>query len=125
MQTTNTQELQDNDIPPSILRADIKLTGDLFFSGTLHIFGNITGNIVSTDKSNSYLVLEENASVDGEIRASNVLIRSKVFGNIFAFNHLSLSSESVVQGDVHYKELEMSEGATINGMLSVMDKVDS
>lgn len=121
MKTINSQEFQDNDIPHSILQADIKLTGDLFFSGVLHVFGNITGNIISSDESNSYLILEEDSTVDGEIRASNILIRSKVSGNIFAFKRLSLKSTAIIQGDIHYNELEMSEGATINGSLSAIE----
>ena len=120
MKTTNSQEFQNNEIPHSTLRADIKLTGDLFFSGILHVFGNITGNIISSDESNSYLILEKDSTVDGEIRASNILIRSKVSGNIFAFKRLSLKSTATIQGDIHYNELEMSEGATINGSLSAI-----
>jgi len=120
MNTINSQEFQDNNISHSILRADIKLTGDLFFSGVLHIFGNITGNVISSDESNSYLILEEGSIVNGEIRASNILIRSTVSGNIFAFKRLSLKATATIQGDIHYNELEMSEGATINGSLSAI-----
>jgi len=120
MNTVNSQEFQDNDTSHSILRADIKLTGDLFFSGVLHIFGNITGNIISSDESNSYLILEEGSTVNGEIRASNILVKSNITGNIFSFKRLSLKSTAVIQGDIHYKELEMSEGSTINGSLSAI-----
>jgi len=121
MNTINSQEFQDNNISHSILRADIKLTGDLFFSGVLHIFGNITGNIISSNESNSYLILEEGSVVNGEIRASNILVRSTVSGNIFSFKHLSLKATATIQGDIHYNELEMSEGATINGSLSAIE----
>jgi len=91
----------------------------------LHIFGNVTGNIISSDESNSHLILEKDSEVNGEVRASNILIYSKISGNIFAFNRLNLKSSANIQGDIHYRELEMSEGATINGALSTLDPVDT
>ena len=114
-------EHQESDYQHSILTADIKLMGDLFFSGTLHIFGSITGNIISTKDPSSYLILEQGCQVNGEIKASNIAIHSKVSGNIFSFNRLSLKSTAIIQGDIHYNELEMEEGATINGKLSAIE----
>jgi cytoskeletal protein CcmA (bactofilin family) len=112
---------QEDTLPPSILRADTKLTGDLFFSGRLHVFGSITGNIISNKDADSYLVLEQGSEVSGEIRASNILIHSQISGDIFSYNRLSLKSTAIIQGNIHYKELEMEQGATINGNLSAID----
>ncbi len=121
MKITDSLEYLENDSQHSILSADIKLMGDLFFSGTLHVFGSITGNIISTKDPSSYLILEQGSQVSGEIRASNIAIYSQVSGNIFAFNRLSLKKTAVIQGDIHYHELEMEEGATINGNLSAIE----
>ena len=121
MKITDSLEHLENDSQHSILSADIKLMGDLFFSGTLYVFGSITGNIISTKDPNSYLILEQGSQVGGEIRASNIAISSQVSGNIFAFNRLSLKKTAVIQGDIHYNELEMEEGATINGNLSAIE----
>jgi cytoskeletal protein CcmA (bactofilin family) len=125
MKTTDYPEHQADDFQHSILRTDIKLMGDLFFSGTLHVFGSITGNIISTKDPSSYLILEEGSHVSGEIRASNIAVHSQVSGNIFAFTRLTLKATAIIQGNVHYNELEIEEGATINGNLSAIDNEKS
>jgi len=121
MKMTNSPNYLKDDLQHSILKGDIKLTGDLFFSGKLHIFGSITGNIISNANANSYLILEEGSEVNGEIRAANILVRSHITGNIFSFNRLSLKPTAVIQGDVNYNEMEMAQGSIINGNLAVID----
>lgn len=113
---------QEDDIEYSILRKDTKLTGDLFFSGRLHIFGSVTGNIISTEETDSTLVLEKGSEINGEIRASNILVHTRISGDIFAYKRLSLKPTALIQGDVHYNELEMEQGATINGNLFAIKK---
>ena len=121
MKKTDSSKYQEDDLQYYILRSDTKLTGDLFFSGRLHVFGSITGNIISNEDADSTLVLEQGSEVSGEIRAGNILIHTRISGDIFAFNRLSLKATAVIQGDVHYKELEMEQGATINGNLSAIE----
>lgn len=121
MNTSDPLNPQEDALSPSILRADTKLTGDLFFSGILHVFGSITGNIISNKEAESYLILEQGSEVSGEIRAGTILVHSHISGDIFSYNRLSLKSTAIIEGNVHYKELEMEQGATINGNLSVID----
>ncbi|HFC92966.1 MAG TPA: polymer-forming cytoskeletal protein [Leucothrix mucor] len=115
-------KVQKDDLQYSILRKDTKLTGDLFFSGRLHVFGSITGNIISTEDADSTLVLEQGSEINGEIRAGNILVHTLISGDIFAYKRLSLKATAIIQGDVHYQELEMEQGATINGNLSALNK---
>ena len=111
---------QEDDIEYSILKKDTKLTGDLFFSGCLHVFGSVTGNIISTEAANSTLILEQGSEINGEIRASHIFVHTLISGNIFAYKRLSLKPTALIQGNVHYNELEMEQGATINGNLSAI-----
>jgi cytoskeletal protein CcmA (bactofilin family) len=121
MKTTDSPH-QEDDIEYSIIRKDTKLMGDLFFSGRLHIFGSVTGNIISTEEADSTLVLEKGSEINGEIRASNILVHTRISGDIFAYKRLSLKSTALIQGNVHYNELEIEQGATINGNLSALKK---
>ncbi|MCK5917106.1 MAG: polymer-forming cytoskeletal protein [Cocleimonas sp.] len=125
MKKTDAPQYQEDDLLHSVLRKDTKLTGDLFFSGCLHIFGSITGNIISTKNADSTLVLELGSEINGEIRADNILVHTRVSGDIFAYKRLSLKATALIQGDVHYQELEMEQGATINGNLSAIKKEKS
>ncbi len=106
----------------SDLMQDVELLGDLFFSKELHIKGRVNGNVVSSMDTEGKLVLHKDCVVNGEVRAPYVIVAGQVTGNLFAFKRLSLANGSVIHGDVHYSELEMQQGATVNGMLIAMGK---
>ncbi len=106
----------------SDLLQDVELLGDLSFSKELHIKGRVNGNVVSSMDTEGKLVLHESCAVTGEVRAPYVIVAGQVTGNLFAFKRLSLANTSVIHGDVHYSELEMQQGATVNGMLIAMGK---
>ena len=60
------------------------------------------------------------AAFQGEIRADHVIINGKVIGPITASELLELQPKAQIEGDVHYKALEMHQGATIAGQLRPM-----
>ena len=109
----------------SQLEADIDLVGDLSFSGLLQVKGNIYGNIISPTNSDATLLIEEGASVTGEIRVPYVQVRGKVTGNVFASNRINIKSGSSIIGDVHYKEIELDQGAHLSGHLISTDEEKS
>ncbi len=113
-----------DNLPVSDLMEDVELLGDLSFSKELHIKGRVNGNVVSAIDSEGKLVLHSGSVVNGEVRAPYVVVAGQVTGNLFAFKRLSLAKGSVIHGDVHYTELEMQQGAIVNGMLVAMGKVD-
>ena len=106
----------------SDLMQDVELLGDLSFSNELHIKGRVNGNVVSSMDTEGKLVLHKGCVVNGEVRAPYVIVAGQVTGNLFAFKRLSLADGSIVHGDVHYSEIEMQQGATVNGMLIAMGK---
>jgi cytoskeletal protein CcmA (bactofilin family) len=101
----------------SQLEADIELVGDLSFSGLLQVKGNIYGNIISPADSDATLLVEEGATITGEIRVPYIQIRGKVTGNVFASNRVKIKAGSTVIGDVHYGEIELDPGAHLSGHL--------
>ena len=68
----------------------------------------------------SILVISETAKVTGEIHADHVIINGSVVGPIHARELLELQPKAQIDGDVHYKALEMHQGATIAGQLRPM-----
>lgn len=101
---------------------DVELLGDLSFSRELHIKGRVNGNVISSVDAKGKLVLHAGCVINGEVRASHVVVAGQVTGNLFAFKRLSLAEGSIVHGDVHYTEIEMQQGATVNGVLIAMGK---
>ena len=109
----------------SQLEPDIELVGDLSFSGLLQVKGNIYGNIISPTDSEATLLIEEGATVTGEIRVPYIQIKGKVTGNVFASNRISIRAGSTIIGDVHYAQIELDPGAHLSGhLISTLDNSD-
>ncbi len=98
----------------TLISVETVITGDIRFSGTLHIEGRVIGNI---DAESGYITLSETAIVEGNIRVSRVLINGTVKGDVVATDHLELAPRAIVTGNVYYNLLEMARGAQINGNL--------
>ncbi len=93
------------------------LQGDLEFTGGLRVDGHIRGHISAQDSNNGMLVLSESGIVEGDINVPHVVINGTVNGNISSKGHVELQSNAKVQGDIHYKAVEMELGAVLNGNL--------
>lgn len=91
--------------------------GDIEFSGGLRVDGQIQGSIAARDESNSTLVLSESSEVEGNVSVPHVVVNGTVKGNIKSSGRVELQPKATIIGDVHYKEVEMALGATINGSL--------
>lgn len=91
--------------------------GDLEFSGGLRVDGHIKGNVIAQDDSNSTVVVSESGQVEGNITVPHVIINGTINGNIKSGGRVELQAKSRINGDVHYKAVEMELGASINGNL--------
>lgn len=91
--------------------------GDLEFSGGLRVDGHIKGNVLAKDDSNSTVVVSESGEVEGNISVPHVIVNGTINGNIKSGGRVELQSKAKINGDVHYKAVEMELGASINGNL--------
>jgi cytoskeletal protein CcmA (bactofilin family) len=87
------------------------LVGDLNFTGTLHLNGNVRGSITTTD----VLIIGERATVDADIRAGEIQVYGKVTGNIDCAGRVEICETGRVRGDVRTAKLIIREGATFEG----------
>jgi cytoskeletal protein CcmA (bactofilin family) len=101
----------------TVVSGKTTITGDVHFTGGLHIDGHVRGNIIADDESNGVVRISDKGHVEGEIRAPNVIINGRVHGNVFSSKHLELAKKASVQGDVYYTVIEMVMGAEVNGQL--------
>ena len=93
----------------------IVISGDLKFSGGLHLDGTIVGDVTSEEGSNSVLVVSDHGCIEGDVHVSFAVINGMVKGNVYASQKLELSGHASITGNVHYNLLEMSSGAEVNG----------
>ena len=91
--------------------------GDLEFTGGLRVDGHIKGNVIARDESNSTVVVSDSGEIEGNITVPHVVINGTVNGNIKSSGRVELQARSRINGDVHYKAVEMELGASINGNL--------
>jgi cytoskeletal protein CcmA (bactofilin family) len=92
------------------------IRGDVHFGGGLHLEGVIDGS-VSAEGSDSVLTLSEKGRVNGEVRVSNAVVNGAVHGDLFVGERLELAGNARIDGNVHYKVLEMAAGAQVNGKM--------
>jgi cytoskeletal protein CcmA (bactofilin family) len=105
--------------PPikSLIAHGSLIEGNLRFTEGLRIDGDVIGNIVANPEQPSILVISESARVTGEIFADHVIINGQIAGPVHAAELLELQPKANIKGDVHYKALEMHQGALIAGQL--------
>ncbi len=108
--------------PPirSLIDPGSEIYGNVRFTDGLRIDGTVVGNLRANEDKRSILVISESARVSGEVHADHIIINGHVIGPVFATELLELQPKARIEGDVHYKALEMHQGATITGQLRPM-----
>ena len=101
----------------TLIGAGTVLKGDLEFTGGLRVDGQIKGHVSAQDNSHGTLVLSESGVIEGDINVPHVVINGTVKGNVTSAGHVELQSNAKVNGDIHYKAVEMELGAILNGSL--------
>lgn len=93
------------------------ITGDVEFSGGLHLDGAIRGNVAGDAGSRSTLTVSEQGAVEGDVRVENLILNGTVVGDVHANERAELAPNARVSGTLYYRLLEMAMGAEVNGQL--------
>lgn len=100
---------------PSIISADLKITGDVVSSGDVQIDGHIEGDVQSRS-----MTIGENAQVRGAVTAESIKICGTVTGQVRA-NQVTITKTAKVLGDVLHQVLGIEPGATLEGHCKRID----
>ncbi|MCQ3828052.1 polymer-forming cytoskeletal protein [Microbulbifer elongatus] len=109
----------------TLIARHTEVTGDLHFRGNLVVEGKVKGNISAHSDTDARLQIVDGGTIEGEIRVPNVVVNGNVKGDVHASGHLELASKAMVEGNVHYKLIEMVKGAQVNGSLVSNVEVDT
>jgi cytoskeletal protein CcmA (bactofilin family) len=96
---------------PSIISADLIITGELRSKGDLQIDGQVEGNVTSRT-----LTIGPSGDVNGMIKAQTLRISGKVDGQVFA-DSVFLLKTAKVTSDITQKSLTMESGAILEGQI--------
>ncbi|MBC8268053.1 MAG: polymer-forming cytoskeletal protein [Rhodospirillaceae bacterium] len=99
---------------PSIISADLKMTGDLNSDGEIQVDGTIVGDIRTKT-----LLIGKSANIKGEIFADNVRVHGNVNGQIKA-RSVILAKTAHVIGDILHEDLSIETGAFLEGLCKRM-----
>ncbi len=101
----------------SLIGGTTRIEGNVFFSGGLRIDGVVRGNVSALPDQPGTLVISEHARIDGEVQVAHLVVNGTINGAVHAAETLELQAGSRVQGDLHYKSIEMHQGAVVEGRL--------
>lgn len=108
---------RDGQVVDTLIGPQVVIRGDVEFSGGLYVEGRIEGKVVATGEGRAVLMLAEQGSIEGEVRAPVVMIDGRLDGDVHASERVELAARARVQGNVHYKVVEMTAGAQLTGRL--------
>ncbi len=94
---------------PSIISADLKVTGDLLSDGDIQVDGVIEGDIQSRT-----VTVGEAAHVKGSISADTVRVCGAVTGQVRGTS-VTLAKTAKVTGDILHQTLAIEPGAFLEG----------
>jgi cytoskeletal protein CcmA (bactofilin family) len=100
----------------SLIGQQSRVSGDIIFGGGLHVDGTIHGNVAAEDEQ-GVLTLSDKGTIEGEVRVPYIRLNGVVKGDVHSTEHIELASDARVEGDVHYRLIEMAMGAEVNGKL--------
>ncbi|WP_246135564.1 bactofilin family protein [Pararhodospirillum oryzae] len=94
---------------PSIISADLTVTGDLSSAGEIQIDGRVEGDIRCAS-----LIIGISGSVTGEIRAERLRMHGSISGQVYA-KSVFLASTARMTGDITHESLAIEPGAFMEG----------
>lgn len=101
----------------TLIGGQVVIQGDLLFSGGLHIEGKVVGNIAAKEGVDSLITLAQGGVIEGNISAPKVIISGLVTGDIHSRECIELTETAYIQGNIHYRQIEIPAGATVSGQL--------
>jgi cytoskeletal protein CcmA (bactofilin family) len=101
----------------SLIGATTRIEGNVMFSGGLRVDGMVRGNVSAVGEQPGTLMVSSDARIDGEVQAAHIVVNGVINGPVTASETLELQAGSRVKGDVHYKTIEIHQGAVVEGRL--------
>lgn len=101
----------------TLIGADTRIEGNIYFSGGLRIDGVVLGSVTEPNDKPGTLILSEHGKIEGAVTASKAVINGSVSGPVKASQFIELQTKARIIGDVYYNSLEMHTGAVVEGKL--------
>ena len=111
-------DIIDDEDFDTILSSDIEFNGTLTFEKPFLIRGKLSGDI----SAHGFLVIDQDAVVEADIKASRVIIRGSVKGNVIATEKVEVTVTGKLVGNVTAPEIFMETGCVFNGRCTMTER---
>ncbi len=105
----------------TIIGQSLRVEGNLIVSQAIRVDGYVNGNIFQADSETATVAVAEGAMVNGDIRASHVIISGKLKGNIFSTDRVEILKTAEIEGDIIFGSVGVEVGARVTGKLSPIE----
>lgn len=105
----------------TLIAQDVSITGDIDFADGLRLDGKIRGNVTGKPGTKSLLVLSECSTIEGNVHGYDIVVNGRITGDVIADHFVELKANAHVTGNIHYLQLQMECGATVEGKLTKRD----
>jgi cytoskeletal protein CcmA (bactofilin family) len=106
---TSVRAQDSSPVSISTIGEDLIITGNVTSKGELHLNGQVLGDVHCVA-----LVLGENAQLEGNVVAEDVMVRGRLIGSVRALR-VVLQSMAHVEGDLFHKSLSLEQGTHFEG----------
>ncbi|MCC6756528.1 MAG: polymer-forming cytoskeletal protein [Arenimonas sp.] len=101
----------------TLIGPQVVIRGDLQFSGGLYIEGKVYGKVIAGEGADSLLTLAPGGLIEGAIQTPKAVISGQLLGDLYSSERVELTETARIQGNVHYRLLEITAGAAVSGQL--------
>lgn len=99
----------------TVIGADTRIKGEMFFEKSARILGHFEGKITAQGE----VQIGNGANCNAAVEAEQIIVDGSVQGPLFARDRLTLTANAQVQGDLTAGTLVVSEGASFVGHCNV------
>lgn len=101
----------------TLIGAGTMIEGNLAYTGGLRIDGTVKGDVRCATADACMVVVSELGHVEGEVHAAHLVVSGRITGPVHVTELLELQPKARVTGDVHYRAIEIHQGAVVEGRL--------
>ena len=99
----------------TVIGAAVSITGEVRGGAGMEFFGSLKGDL----ELDGFLCLRSGSRIEGNLRATNIVIEGEVIGNISAIDKLELRASCRVTGDLSAGSVAIAEGGFFEGAITM------
>ena len=107
------KEAQRLDMKESVIASDLTIEGKIIGTGHVRIAGRFKGDV----QVDGNVTLDTGAHLEGQVRASVVVVGGELVGNIDNAKRVELLETGVISGDVKAGSLTVAAGSRMRGQV--------